>query len=605
MNDFLMDPSRSHEFHHDLSQLHADLSCEYTRLIMSFSFTAPKSPLITAMAGLANCLRGTHASRPELLPATLKKLTIIATQGPRSPLPCLYYSGLCYLLHVLKGIPESTSLRKKICTIQQQIKPQLTELSGSIFILVRVLGVYSVLFDSPAKWLSISFAEVDQLIGVPNGLDVIRQTIDLDLSPHYHDKGPGQFGPWVVPIKLIRQALLRWLIIHQLKVALGRAAPPIAWGTTSLHRMVTRYAWAWPWDTTPLLPNWGNQNHVVHHLDVIECCLHTLFLGVTQPINRIPLGEKGLQFASMLIRSYWAMYYYPARIVVFPRVLSRIDFASLLQALPTLNTELYPRLFYLHHAFDTGYNINHVHMADRDPSLRRCFRGIYSLLVQDPIVSHAIAVIYAMFQRLPPRDIEPLLGLTPGELFNLPAMQALFGVGVLRKDDENLQLPTWLPLCLENGSVKFQHSAPNNYSINDYISNAHEYLAIACIEYLLSCAVPIKQDGPREETIRLYAMRYWTSHLRHAKHSERLFKTLRRAIIHRDDVEPVIEWLEKGTNIPKDILLEWHAARHEHNTKDIGIPDLDRSLFYRYAYLKECVVSIHIQTRVPGGASTR
>ncbi|KAF8872115.1 hypothetical protein BD779DRAFT_423675 [Infundibulicybe gibba] len=36
MNDFLMDPARSREFHLDLGQFQADLACEYTRLIVLF-----------------------------------------------------------------------------------------------------------------------------------------------------------------------------------------------------------------------------------------------------------------------------------------------------------------------------------------------------------------------------------------------------------------------------------------------------------------------------------------------------------------------------------------------------------------------------------------
>ncbi|KAF8873729.1 hypothetical protein BD779DRAFT_283178 [Infundibulicybe gibba] len=212
-------------------------------------------------------------------------------------------------------------------------------------------------------------------------------------------------------------------------------------------------------------------------------------------------------------------------------------------------------------------------------------------------------LIYAMFERLSPEDIE-LLGLVPRGLFNSPSMQALFGVGVLQGAGEALKLSTWLPLSLNSGSVKLYHDIPKNCDINEHICNAHEHLAIVCVEYILSCTGLIKQSS-REETVRSYAMRYWTNHLRHAAHSERLFKTLRRAAIHERDVEHVIEWLEashilttlarlsiltlyalrlqRGTGTPKDILLRWRDARLEYNTKCLQIPGLDRSLFHRYA----------------------
>ncbi|KAF8877407.1 hypothetical protein BD779DRAFT_109322 [Infundibulicybe gibba] len=164
-------------------------------------------------------------------------------------------------------------------------------------------------------------------------------------------------------------------------------------------------------------------------------------------------------------------------------------------------------------------------------------------------------------------------------------MQALFGVGVLRKNDEQLLLSTWLPSQLKSGSVKLRQDTSNNYDVNDRIRDAHEHLAVACIEYMLSCTDPVERNRS-VVTPGSYASAYWTSHLRHAGHSERLFEILRRVIIRRGDVEPVIEWLERSTNSPKDILCHWHTARLKHNTKDLKIRE-DKSLFYQYAYLKE------------------
>ncbi|KAF8877488.1 hypothetical protein BD779DRAFT_106723 [Infundibulicybe gibba] len=203
-----------------------------------------------------------------------------------------------------------------------------------------------------------------------------------------------------------------------------------------------------------------------------------------------------------------------------------------------------------------------------------------------------------MFQQLPPKSIELLLGIAPGKLFRSPAMQALFGVGILQRGDKQFKLSAWLLPLLRSGTVKLQHDAPSNYDINVCISNAHEHLAIACAEYMLSYPGligqdvldvldeqdsededederdPFDRDIPKRDgwtrAAEPYAMKFWTMHLRNTKHSERLFEILRRVVCSRDDVEPVIEWLEARTDTPDDVLFRWHAARLKYNTQTDG-----------------------------------
>ncbi|KAF8872265.1 hypothetical protein BD779DRAFT_1573405 [Infundibulicybe gibba] len=184
--------------------------------------------------------------------------------------------------------------------------------------------------------------------------------------------------------------------------------------------------------------------------------------------------------------------------------------------------------------------------------------------MRDLTVSRAVLVIYSMFEGLPAKDMEMLLGLAPGELFRSPAMQGLFGVG----DEGNLELTTWLPPLLKNGSVKLQHDVSNNHDINDYIHNAHEHLALTCLQYVLSCA------DPQATTLGSYAMKYWASHLRHTKPSERLFETLRRVTIQRDDIEPVIESLEGGIPPCSLCLLSSHIITEKRRHAERYSPPL-------------------------------
>ncbi|KAF8872913.1 hypothetical protein BD779DRAFT_1571493 [Infundibulicybe gibba] len=524
LSDFLMDPARSREFHFDLGRFESDLACNYTRLIMLFPLTKPMDSLIMAMNGLTDCLRGTY-EHPGLLPATLERISIIITEGPKSPLPCLCYAGVNYLLRTLQEVSESGSLRKKLKTIHQRLEPQLTELSDNILVLVRLLGIYSVVtspnldlfFRSPPL---LCLLEIGQFIlDMPNGPEIIQQTLGLPLDYVVPQRHLVRALINSAPMTEIRQSLAGWLSACRRPKGVWGFIPLAAQNTLRPKSQipqisVEKYTWAWALDTTAFLPDWDGEDSV-HYLDLIYSCLHVLFVGIVQP-NHVPLGEKRLELASQLLSDYFRqmddVIFRCRQVRALERILDGIDFTFISQALPTLSTKSYPGLFYLNSVFDKRYvKYPHLHLAEGNPSLRSCLQNIYSHLMQDPTVSHAVLMVYAMFKRLPPKDIEPLLHLAP-KLFHSPAMQALFGVGVLQKDDEELVLSSWLPLLLKNGSVKFQHYLPGDYDIDDCIRDAHGHLAIACMEYILSYPGPLKLGSSAES----YAVRHWTDHLRYA-----------------------------------------------------------------------------------------
>ncbi|KAF8867645.1 hypothetical protein BD779DRAFT_118392 [Infundibulicybe gibba] len=168
-----------------------------------------------------------------------------------------------------------------------------------------------------------------------------------------------------------------------------------------------------------------------------------------------------------------------------------------------------------------------------------------------------------MFARLPPKTMEELLGLVPGELDHSAVMQGLFGVGFWNGDG-SLTVPYSLGVLLEVGHVKLRPSQDNqNEHIGDYMSDAHEYLTFTCAKRVTPCTGPEDDWG----SVGWYANKYWSEHLGCAKPSGRLFETLRRVDIRRHDVELVIDWLEESPNKPEDILPRWHAARVEHGTR--------------------------------------
>ncbi|KAF8876419.1 hypothetical protein BD779DRAFT_1677813 [Infundibulicybe gibba] len=89
-----------------------------------------------------------------------------------------------YLLRILEEVPESGGLRKTIEAIQQQLEPRLVELSHSIFTLVRIIGINQAIPPTCSPWNSAlqvprEDPEIDQLIGVPNRLEIIKQTLDF------------------------------------------------------------------------------------------------------------------------------------------------------------------------------------------------------------------------------------------------------------------------------------------------------------------------------------------------------------------------------------------------------------------------------------------
>ncbi|KAF8872372.1 hypothetical protein BD779DRAFT_1573052 [Infundibulicybe gibba] len=291
----------------------------------------------------------------------------------------------------------------------------------------------------------------------------------------------------------------------------------------------------------------------VHYVDLIYGCLRLLQLEFGQPISPIlPLVQQALKSATTLL----------ARACVADRncehrpdileLIETVDFPSMLRALPDLTTTFCPKLFCLHRGLDELYSCLRSDGGFADPPLDGPHRPIpryqefleiiYSRLLQDPLASCAVSVIYAVFEisYVSLGGIEEFLGLTPGELRRSTAMQGLFGPG-------SFEFSYSLGMLLKMGRVKLRPShGYKSAHIDDYMGNAHGCLAFAYTERLN------RGDS--------YARDHWSDHLRYAKPSERLFEMLRRVDIRAYDVKAVIQWLEKNPNIPKDVLARWRAA---------------------------------------------
>ncbi|KAF8870267.1 hypothetical protein BD779DRAFT_610928 [Infundibulicybe gibba] len=248
-----------------------------------------------------------------------------------------------------------------------------------------------------------------------------------------------------------------------------------------------------------------------------------------------------------------------------------IDFPSMLRALPNLTTIFCPGLFYLHHGLDKLYSLlDPIRSYGPIPRYQKFLETIYSQLLQDPLASRVVPVIYAMFFK-PSRPtfsheaLALLLGLAPGVLYRSAAVQGLFGFGlhgevlahVIHRWSLEFKVPHSLAILLKTGRVKLQ-----NFHIDDYIHGIHEDLAISCTKYLASYTGPEGLGGWDREP-SWYAKRHWSLHLRRAKPSERLFETLRQVDISGHDIELVLEWLEENPNAPEDVLTRWRAARED------------------------------------------
>ncbi|KAF8885181.1 hypothetical protein BD779DRAFT_694954 [Infundibulicybe gibba] len=271
--------------------------------------------------------------------------------------------------------------------------------------------------------------------------------------------------------------------------------------------------------------------------------------------------------------------------------LGAVGLISALQTLPDFATIFCPGLYYLHHGLDW---LNYRLHTDRHPSSKpiphyqEFLEIIYSRLLQDPLTSRVVPVVYAMFQGTPPETIARLLGLAPEVLYQSAAMQGLFGIGLWAERCRRLPVSHSLGVLLKMGRVKLRAQPGQSGYIDDYMRDAHEYLAFSCAKHLALYTGPEEfQDD--DGSPGWYAKRYWSHHLRRAKPSERLFETLRQVDISECDTEPVIQWLEanfrfltpviylclqclklqESPNIPVDILARWHAARRV----DPGITD--------------------------------
>ncbi|KAF8870680.1 hypothetical protein BD779DRAFT_519594 [Infundibulicybe gibba] len=284
----------------------------------------------------------------------------------------------------------------------------------------------------------------------------------------------------------------------------------------------------------------------------------------------------------------------------------------MLRTLPDLTTTFCPKLYCLHHGLDELYGCLRADGGFPDPPLDGSYRPIpryqefleivYSRLLQDPLVSRTVSVIYAGFWRLSPRKIEELLGLTPGELRRSTAMQGLFGPGFREGDNSFIPLRS-LGILLKMGRVKFRPSQDyRSEHIDDHMSDAHECLAVAYARLL--------PGG--DEYVWAPWSNHWSDHLGYAKPSERLFEMLRWVSIRAFDVMSVIRWLEKSPNVPRDVLARWRAARVElHDTNlvrrrpRICILDIVFEEYYRLARLRRNRNSdLEMETRTRTGNGT-
>ncbi|KAF8873395.1 hypothetical protein BD779DRAFT_1570132 [Infundibulicybe gibba] len=407
-----------------------------------------------------------------------------------------------------RELPEADAGRKECENILEGLEPQLTELSDSIFSLVRVLGaIFATWEPPPGSWRQprigrqppFSPEAVGWLIDYPKTLDL--SFLDLDVAGR--------------PITKVYQALIEWLSSHRQLQREGGFLAPAVWNIHGPPRTLSDYTWAWPWNTCQFLP-----------------------------LNPTPLlAHQVLKHASESLVTY--------------------DISRTTSALPTLNTTCYPRLFYLHRAFDGLFWDVGLARQMRAHPLRDhlgFLSTMYSQLLQDPVASRTTPILYAI----------NVACLAPGTLCRSASMQALFGVGVGPEGEGKIRVSSLLPAFLKKGLVEFRRGQPNgginennsDDGINKRMRDAHERLAIACSDYLASYAESVDWDDPTA----LYAMKYRTSHITRAKHSENLFQTLRWINISRYNIEPIIQWFEESPDTPEDVLLRWYVARVNHRT---------------------------------------
>ncbi|KAF8872373.1 hypothetical protein BD779DRAFT_1805561 [Infundibulicybe gibba] len=566
-DDFLNDPERSHEFYMDSNRFNAELACAYMRLIVAFSPGKSGSLLEQAMNELGGCLRATAG----LLPATLRKLINVLTQGSRSTPPCLLYIILGFLSGVLQvsiratlarlstsllhiqEFPEAEALYEYCKRFLQQLEPQLVELSDGIITIFRVLGAQTVArYDA----YPLPVEETSWFISVPNlneGPSIFQRI--LNLSPCILSAESLQ--RWATPIQQIYKSLYHWLLAHYQRKK---------WCTT--HVAVSQYTWTWAWDTYALhySPN-QSRTDFVHHVDLVYGCLRLVLLDFDQPLNSIPPPiRKTLEHTPELLARACTNHKLHRPHFDLLEVIETVDFPAMSRALPDLTTTLLPRFFYLHRGLDElYYHLRAGGFYRSIPHYQDFLETVYSRLLQDLLASRAVPVIYAMFARLPSKTIEGLLCLGRSA-----AMQGLFGIGFW-EGDETLLVSYSLGVLLKMGCVKLQPS-PDNESghIDGYMGDAHEYLAFSCMKHLLSCADPEGKDK-RDEIIR-YAEEYWSDHLERAKPSIQLFEVLMQVDISSHDAEPVLWGLQKSPNVPEDVLARWRAARVKHGAIPLRSP---------------------------------
>ncbi|KAF8873378.1 hypothetical protein BD779DRAFT_297962 [Infundibulicybe gibba] len=516
-----------------------------------------------AIRELGNCLKATAS----LLPETLRKIIDITAQGSESTPPCLLYVILDFLLRdVLKEITGAEAERKHCEIILERLEPWLVRLSGKIFTILRVFGALACQWYIPGWDSCFPPTEPDcpsvelgagHLVWVAIGEpEIFQQTLNLN-----HDDLAGE--RLVEPFMQIYRSLYRWLLAHH---------PPKKQCPT--YVAVHQYTWAWAWDTyASQHPPKESGVDFVHNVDLTYACLRLILQEFGQPLNLVPplvrrMLEHALEFLTSASDYIYVQHWLPFD---FLELIEAIDFTSMLRALPDLTTTCCPRLFSLHRGLDALYS--HLpsdgHPASPYwpgiPHYRAFLETVYSRLLQDPLASRVVPIMYGMFEELPSKSTVLLLGgLTPQELYCSGGLQGLFGVGFWEELDSrggNLRVSNSLGALLKMGRVKLRPSQDNKSGyIDNYMGDAHEHLAFFCIAYL------VFRTGPSGESHDRYANQYWSSHLERAKPSERLFEALRRVDICKYDIESVLQWLEESPNAPDDVLNRWRAARTHHGT---------------------------------------
>ncbi|KAF8870675.1 hypothetical protein BD779DRAFT_519365 [Infundibulicybe gibba] len=498
--------------------------------------------------------------------------SIILCQRPdQGGMETILVRSLTSLLHIQK-FPEARILYEWCKTIQKQLEPQLIKVSDSIITIVRVLGVQAL------AGYDLSVEETRWLISVPNFSNGKSDTFQKTLGLSNHDLVNRRGGTGLPPSCWVHSGLYSWL---QTSHQLGKRPRP-----TCVAVDQYTWAWAWAWDTYDF--QYGIYNaHSVHRVDLIYGCLRQLSSEFGQPLSSISLlARRTLEHVPKLLAEICINHVFDTPSARYKlnllEVIEMIGFPSMLQALPDLTTTFCPKLFYLHRGLDELYRYLQPNgFADPPlegphgpiPHYQEFLETIYSRLLQDPLASRAVPVIYAMFAEptrssmeadrgvgrpteldLPREGIEEFLGLVPGAFSHSTAMRGLFGVGFW-KGTERLILSNSLGLLLKMGRVKLRPSRDNqNEHINDYMDDAHELLAFACVKHYASCK--LQRCGTCQ-----YGNAHWLCHLKHAKPSKRLFDTLGQMRTEPWDAKPVVQWLEKTPNVPENILARWRSAR--------------------------------------------